>query len=151
MADRTQTGTLFITRDALLPPSLRFESDAYSSDSNTHGWRRVTNCDAYGLDRQLREAGWTFFYLAGEISASVLGWGREKALERAIHKALARISAGGFNCLEIAQITAKRFLGLLYVSVSAHPRHIQEGMFLAHRNRISKLDRPGASGALPKA
>ncbi len=136
MADTTQTGTLFIAHDTFLPASLHFESDACSNDSNTNGWRRVTNCDVYGLDRQLREAGWTFFYLAGEISASVLGWDREKALERAVHKALARITAGGFNCLEIAQVTVQRFLGLLYVSVSAHPRQIQKSMFLAARGQV---------------
>jgi len=151
MANRTETGTLFIAHDALLPASLRFESDACSSDSHTNGWRRVTNCDAYGLDRQLREAGWTFFDVAGEISASVLGWGHEKALGRVIDKALARITAGGSNCLEIARVTAKRFLGLHYICVSAHPRHIQEGMHLAHRKRLGELDRLGPAAALPRA
>jgi hypothetical protein len=51
MADRIQAGALFIAHDALLSASLRFESDAYSSDSHTDGWRRVTNCDAYGLPK----------------------------------------------------------------------------------------------------
>jgi hypothetical protein len=31
-----------------------------------------------------------------------------------------------FNCLEITGITQKRFLGLPYVHVSAHSRHIQK-------------------------
>jgi hypothetical protein len=35
-----------------------------------------------------------------------------------------------FNCLEISRVAAKSFLGLPYVTVAAHQRHIQEGLFL---------------------
>ena len=35
-----------------------------------------------------------------------------------------------FNSLEITQVTTNRFLGLPHTTISAHSRHIQEGMFL---------------------
>jgi hypothetical protein len=45
------------------------------------------------------------------------------------------------NSLEITQVAAKRFMGLPYVTVSAHPRHIQESMFLSYDERVAKCDR----------
>jgi hypothetical protein len=35
-----------------------------------------------------------------------------------------------FNCLEITEIIVKRFLGLSFVSVTAHSRHLQESLYL---------------------
>jgi len=35
----------------------------------------------------------------------------------------------------------KRFLGLCYVSVCAHPRHIQESIFLFHAKDVREADR----------
>jgi hypothetical protein len=46
-----------------------------------------------------------------------------------------------FNCLEISQVAAKGFLGLPYVTVAAHPRHIQESMILFHAKRPAEWDR----------
>ncbi len=47
MAEKINTGTILIKDDALLPESLRFESEPYSK-----GWRLVKNLDGYGLDRK---------------------------------------------------------------------------------------------------
>jgi hypothetical protein len=43
-----------------------------------------------------------------------------------------------FNCLEISRVAVKRFLGLPYVTVAGHPRHIQESVYLFHAKRISE-------------
>lgn len=125
MTGTIKTGAILIEEGALMPESLRFESEPYSN-----GWRAVNNLDGYGLGRKIREAGWTFFYMAGEIRASVFGFDGEKALRRAVNRLLANLKAEKFNCLQITQVAAKRFLGLPYVTVSAHQRHIQESMFL---------------------
>ena len=135
MADKIKTGTILIEEGALLPESLRFESEPYSN-----GWRSVKNLDCYGLDRKIREAGWTFFYMAGEIKASAFGFDGEKALCRAVSRLLANLKAEKFNSLEITQVAAKRFLGLPYVTVSAHRRHIQESMVLFHSKRLVEWD-----------
>ncbi len=142
MADKIKTGTILIEEGTFLPESLRFESEPYSK-----GWRLVKNLDGYGLDRKIREAGWTFFYMAGEIKASVFGFDGEKALRRAVNRVLANLKSEKFNCMEIAQVAAKRFLGLPYVTISAHPRHIQESMFLFHTKGLAEWDRAKLAAA----
>ena len=125
MADKIKVGAILIEEGALLPESLWLESEQC-----LNGWRRVKNLDGYGLDRRVREAGWTFFSLAGEIKASVFGFDLEKTTHRAITQLLANLKSDKLNCLEITQVVWKRFLGLPYVSVSAHSRHIQKSMLL---------------------
>jgi len=125
MADKIKAGAILIEEGALLPESLWLESEQC-----LNGWRRVKNLDGYGLDRRVREAGWNFFSLAGEIKASVFGFDLEKTTHRAITQLLANLKSDKLNCLEITQVVWKRFLGLPYVSVSAHSRRIQKSMIL---------------------
>jgi len=135
MTDKIKMGAILIEGGALLPDSLRFESEPYSK-----AWRLVKNLDGYGLDRKIRQAGWTFFYMA-QIKASAFGFDREKAVRRAVNRVLANLRSEKFNSLEINQVAAKRFLGLPYVTVFAHRRHIQESMFLCHDKRLAEWDR----------
>jgi len=132
MADQIKIGTIFIEENTPLPDSLKFESESYSN-----GWRSVRNLNGYGLDRKIREVGWTLFDLA-QIKASAFGFDREKAARRAVNRILTKTQLDNFNALEISQVTAKSFLGLPYVTVSAHARHIQESMFLLHDERLAK-------------
>ena len=136
MADKIKTGTILIKEGALLPESLRLESERYLK-----GWRLVKDFDSRGLDRKIREAGWTFFFMAGGANATAVGSDLEKTTHRAVKKVLASMKSDRLNCLEIGQIVVKRFLGLPYVAVSAHPRHIQESMFLFHAERPAEWDR----------
>ena len=135
MTDKIKMGTILIEGGALLPDSLRFESEPYSK-----GWRLLKNLDGYGLDRKIRQAGWTFFYMAGEVHATAVGSDLEKTTRRAVKKVIAYTKSERRNCLEIAEVTAKRFLGLPYVRVSVHLRHIQEGIFLFHASRLGERD-----------
>lgn len=135
MIDAIKVGTILIEEGTLMPECLRFESEPYSDD-----WRAVKNLDGYGLDRKIRETGWTFFYMADEIRASVFGFDREKAIGRAVNRLLANLKAEKFNSLEITRVAAKRFLGLPYVTVSAHSRHIQGSMVLFRSKRLVEWD-----------
>jgi hypothetical protein len=45
-----------------------------------------------------------------------------------------------FNCLEISRVAAKSFLGLPYVTAAAHPRYIQECMYLFYAKHIPEWD-----------
>lgn len=125
MANTIKKGTMLIAEGILLPKSLQFESEPYAQ-----GWRLVNNLDTYGMNQQVGQAGWNFFYLAGVLTASVFGNDEEKAIRKAIKQVVAKMRSKHFNCLEITQVVAKRFLGLPYVSVSAHSRHIQESQVL---------------------
>ena len=82
------------------------------------------------MDRLIGRAGWNFFYIAGGIEMIAYGADQERATDKALKRILASLKTQRFNCLEITQVTAKRFLGLPYVSVSAHSRHIQAGLVL---------------------
>ena len=136
MADKIKMGSILIEEGTLLPESLRFESEPYSN-----GWRFVKNLDGYGLDRKIRDAGWNFFYMAGELKVSVFGHVGEGTGRRAIKEILGKLKLDKFNCLEITQVAGKRFLGLPYVNVSARWRHIQESLVLFHTKRFADWDR----------
>ena len=142
MADKIKVGAILIEEGALLPESLWLESDQYSN-----GWRRVKNLDGFGLHRRVHEAGWTFSYLAGKVKASVFGLDTEKTKRKAIQRVLGNLKSEKFNCLEITQVVLKRFLGLPYVSVSAHSRHIQKSMLLSRAQRLAPWDRPELAAA----
>ena len=135
MAQTIEIGTLLVKAGTLLPESLQLESDPYLK-----GWRLVKNLGSSGMDRKLCEAGWTFFYMAGEVNAIAFGSDSEKTTRRAVKKVIANMKSDRFNCLEISRVAAKSFLGLPYVTVAAHPRHIQESIFLFHAKHISEWD-----------
>ena len=128
MPETFQAGTVLIKEGTLLPQALSFESEPCSP-----GWRFVKNLDGCGLDRKVRETGWTFFCLADAIDATVFGLDEQNMIRRAVERILAHRKSEGFNSLEImrvASVASKRFLGVRYVTVSAHSRHIQEGSIL---------------------
>jgi hypothetical protein len=125
MAETINAGTILIKDGTFLPDALRFESEPCAT-----GWRLVKNLDGYGLGRKISEAGWTFFWLAGELRATAFGFDGPKTVRKAVKRILANLKLGEFNSLEITRVASKRFLGLPYASVSAHSRHIQEGLFL---------------------
>ena len=125
MPQAVQAGTILIEDGTSLPEALRFESEACA-----RGWRSVKDMDGYGLDRKIREAGWTFFCMAGEIKTIIFGFEGRRRVRRAVKRILARLKMERFNSLEITRVASKRFLGVPYVSVSARSRHIQESMFL---------------------
>jgi hypothetical protein len=125
VAETINAGTILIKDGTFLPDALQFESEPCAT-----GWRLVKNFDGYGLGRKIHEAGWTFFWQAGELGATVFGFDGQKTVRRAVKRILANLNLEEFNSLEITRVVSKRFLGLPYASVSAHSRHIQENAFL---------------------
>ena len=136
MTEKINAGTILIKEGTLLPEGVQLESDPYLK-----GWRLVKSPGSPGIDRKLCEAGWTFFYMAGEVAAMAFGSESEKTTRRAVKKVVANIKSEKFNCVEISQVAAKGFLGLPCVTVAAHPRHIQESIFLFHVERLAEWDR----------
>ncbi len=125
MLETIKAGTVLIKEGTLFPEALKFESESYSP-----GWRSVTGLDGYAMDRKTHDAGWTFFYLAGESRATVFGGEGQKTIRRAMKQILAGTKSGKFNSLEITRVVFKHFLGVPYATVSFHIRNMQEGMFL---------------------
>ena len=135
MAEKISTGTILIKEGTLLPEGLRVESVPY-----VKGWKLVKNLGGNELDRKLCEARWTFYYMAEEIRAVVVGSDLEKMKHRAVKGVVASLKSDRFNCLEIDHVAAECFLGLPYVTVSGHPRRIQESMSLFHAKRLAEWD-----------
>ncbi len=139
MPDTIKPGTILIKEGALLPETMRFESE-----SCLPGWRLVKDLDGCGLDRKIREAGWTFFRVAGQLGATVFGLDEQKTARRALEQILANLESAELNCLEIMRVaseTSKRFLGVRYVTVSAQSRHIQASAPLFRARDLPLRDR----------
>ena len=75
-------------------------------------------------------AGWRFFLIAGVIEMIAFGPHEKQTTAKAVKRTISSLRERKFNCLEVEQVTFKRFLGMPYVKVSAHSRHIQEGLVL---------------------
>lgn len=135
MAETIKVGTVFIKDGTLLPGGLELESEPCAI-----GWRLVKKLDGHGLGRKLREAGWSFLYLAGEIKGTTLGFDGQDIVRRAAKRILTNLKLEKFNCLEITQVEMKRSLGLSYVAVRAESRNVQETLFLL---RVGDLPEPG--------
>jgi len=125
MPDTIKTGTILIKEGTLLPEVVRFESEAFLP-----GWRVVKDLDGYGLGQKIEEVKWYFFYLASEIRAITLGCEELGTLRRAVKQILAKREGQKFNSLEITKVASKRFLGIPFWGVTAHFRHIQQGICL---------------------
>ncbi len=142
MGETLKAGSVLIKEGIPLPKGLHIGSDPY-----VPGWRLVRNFDGPALDSAVRQAGWTFFRLAGEIKAAVFGFDTEKTARRAVARILAKPRSKQFNSLAITEVISKRLLGIPYVRVVAQSRHIQESLFLFSPRRI----KDAAAGAPPAA
>lgn len=139
MSDTIKPGTMLIKEGTLLPETVRFESESY-----VPGWRLVKDLDACGLHQKIRDAGWTFFCLAGQLGATVFGIDEQKTLSRAVEQILASPETAEFNSLEIMRVaseTSKRFLGVRYMTVSAQSGHIQASVPLFRAKVFPVRDR----------
>jgi hypothetical protein len=139
MSDTNTTGTILIRKGTLLPPGLILESEVFLP-----GWNAVRKLDGYALGRKLHQLNWNFFYLAGEIRMTVVGRSGDGAVRKAVERILSGPKGRKYDSLEITRVVAKRFLGVPYVKVFAHSRHIQEGLYLAPA-RDSFLKTPRAA------
>lgn len=132
-----------------MPSTLSIESEEFLP-----GWRVVKDPDCYALARKIEGVHWNFFYMAGEIQATVLGREGLGTLRRAVKCVLAKQEDQKFkfNSLELTKVVSKRFLGIPFMSVTAHSRHIQQGIGLvpakdfALRTSVAAASRAGLDG-----
>lgn len=125
MSEAIKSGSILLKEGTLFPEGFQLESASYSP-----GWRSVEGLDGYALDRKTQDAGWTFFYLAGEGRATVFGREGQETVRKAVKRILAGLKTEKFNSLEVTGVLFKHFFGVHYATVSFHKRNMQEGMFL---------------------
>jgi hypothetical protein len=141
-----KTGTVLIKEGALLPAGLDAPSDVF-----VPGWRAFANLNGYALTRKIEAENWHFFCLAGERRASAVGGDRQTTLQRAVKQILAKTANEKYNSLEVTKITPKRFLGVPYLRVCAHLRHVQEDILLVSPNDPSGRSAAHVKSSLPPA
>jgi hypothetical protein len=122
MPDLITAGDLLVQDGTHLPRSLGLQAEADSS-----GWSAVKD-SRLTFEKAVRDAGWTFFFMAGEIKATVFGFDRQKALRGALKRLEADVKSQHCNSIEITRVKSKSLLRVPYVSVFAHPRHLQKSM-----------------------
>ena len=122
MTDSIVSGSILVERGTRLPRSVEVQSEP---DSNE--WTAVKDSRS-AFEESIDKEGWTFFFMAGEIKNTVFGFTRQKALHTALHRLIAKVKSQRCNSIEITRVVGKSFLGVPYVSVFAHPRHLQKGV-----------------------
>jgi hypothetical protein len=115
-----QVGTILMKEWPGMPQFLGFEPEPGLGE-----WTMVKTPDAFTLDRKIHAAGWNFFFMAAEVKAMFFGSLRASTVQSALKRILAKVKQQRFNGLEVTAIVARHFLGLPYVTVSAHSRHLQ--------------------------
>jgi len=123
-----QQNTILVEDGITLPGTVPIESSAFS-----HSWKSVPDLDGTGLAAQLVKAGWTFFYMAGTIRRHAFGFDEGKRVTTAVGRIVKGVLPEKCNCVEITHLTTKAFLGIPYVRITAHARHIQNGSRLRGR------------------
>jgi hypothetical protein len=142
MPKNDPAGILLIREGVILPGGVIIETEAFIP-----GWRAVRDCDGYRLGRKIEEAKWNFFFLAGEVTATVFGRVGPASLRRAVGRILANPAARKFNSLEITGNRPRWFLGIPFVTVAANFRHIQQGLALDRANDFTRKASAAPQGA----
>jgi hypothetical protein len=78
MTDKVRAGTI-IKDGTQTPESLVVDTKPYSA-----GWLSIMKTTSAQLGRDLEGAGWTFFYMAGEIHTRGFGFNDESRTDRAV-------------------------------------------------------------------
>jgi hypothetical protein len=125
MPSTVQVGTILMKDWPGIPQVVGFETKPGFGE-----WSMVKVPDAFTLDRKIHAAGWNFFFMAAEVKAMFFGSLGAAKLQSALKRILAKVKPQHFNGLEVTAIVARHFLGVPYVTVSAHSRHMQQSCYL---------------------
>jgi hypothetical protein len=96
-------------------------------EHSSPGWSEVKG-GRRAFEKEIEHAGWTLFFMAGEISANIFGFDRQKTAQTALKRLLTIVKSQKCNCIEVTDVTEKSFLKLPYIQVRAHARHLQQGL-----------------------
>jgi hypothetical protein len=125
MAESVQVGTILMKEWPGMAQLLQLESEPCSEN-----WSLIETLDGVSLDHKIRVAGWNFFFMAAEVKAMFFGVPGAAKIQNALQRILAKVKPQHFNGLEVTGIVSSHFLGVPYVTVSAHSRHMQQGCYL---------------------
>jgi len=125
MSTAVQVGTILMKEGPGMAELFQLESEPCSG-----GWSLVRTLDGISLDRKIHAAGWNFFFMAAEVKVMFFGALGARKIQNALQRLLGKVKQQHFNGIEVTGIVASHFLGVPYVTVSAHSRHMQKGCYL---------------------
>ena len=125
MAQTVQAGTILMKEWPGMTTLLGLESEPCSA-----GWSLLKVLDGSALDRKIHAAGWNFFFMATEVKVMFFGSLGAAKIQNALPRILKKVKEQHFNGLEVTEIVSRRFLGVPYVTISAHSRHMQPSCYL---------------------
>ncbi len=125
MTANVQAGSVLMDDRPEIRQALGLAGESYSGS-----WNLVKGFDGFSLDKKIHAAGWNFLFIAAEVKGMVFGGISARNLQRALQQIVEKVKHHNFNCLEVTGIRAKHFLGVPYVTVSVHSRHIQRSCSL---------------------
>jgi hypothetical protein len=120
-----QVGTILMKEWPEMTRLLNLESEKYTGE-----WNLLKALNGFALDRKVHAAGWNFFFMAAEIKVTFLGVVGGAKIQNALKRILTKVKPQHFNGLEVTGIVPSRFLGVPYVTISAHSRHMQQSCYL---------------------
>jgi hypothetical protein len=125
MPPTVQVGTILMKEWPGIGQLLGLESEPCWGE-----WNLLKVLDGFALDRKIHAAGWNFFFMAAEVKVMFFGSLGAAKMQNALKRILEKVKLQQFNGLEITEIVVRRFLGVPYVTVSAHSRHMQQSCYL---------------------
>jgi len=132
-------GSVVILSGTEVPASVQLKVRSYWKV-----WKLVRNWNGHAFGQELRKAGRNFFFIAGEVQGYWVGRDNEHTVKRATERALAGIKRKAYNCAEGSEVFPGRFLGIPYIRVTLHSRHVQRGNQLnspgQRRRALSDVD-----------
>ncbi len=115
---------LLVAPGTPLPAEWRLDDDCTAG-----GWSRVVSTfDRLQLEKETENAGWRFFFMAGTVTSCAAGFSGPGRVDSALKRLIAKATREKCNSVEIDGVAMRSFLGLPYVSITAHLRHIQKGL-----------------------
>src|SRR6185436_17845075 len=93
-----KAGSILIEDGTVLPSSMVLERKAFSPN-----WKLAQGLDVRGLEAQIGKAGWTSFYMAGEIRTIGFGFNAIDRIWTAVGRIIQDVHSQKCNCLEITR------------------------------------------------
>ena len=137
MPQNVSVGTILVKDWPRMSQSVGLETEPCFGE-----WSAVKVHDPFALDRKIHAAGWNLFFMAAEVKATFFGSRTAAKVQAALQRIVAKVKSQHFNGLEVTAIVARHFLGVPYVTVSAHSRHMQQSSSLdsAEVRRAAQAD-----------
>jgi hypothetical protein len=125
MPPTLQVGAILMRHWPGMKKLIGLESEPYSGQ-----WTLLKAQGVSALDRKIHAAGWNFVFMATEVKVMFFGSLGAAKVQNALKRILEKVKRQQFNGVEVTASVTRHFLGVPYVTVSAHSRPMQQSCCL---------------------